>query len=224
MRPRVRSPREKIFLEPELLLRELAAMKARGETIVFANGCFELLHVGHVRYLAAARALGDALVLAVNTDESMRLIKPDRRPVIPDHERFELLAAIEAVDFIVPLRERTPAELLGILKPDIHTKGTDYTIDRIPERVVVEAYGGRVAIVGDPKEHSTTSMLERLRRQEERHRAPAEGTGANGRRARRPAARRSTKVPRKDARKVPRKRSKKAGRKAPRNARRNQRK
>ena len=152
----------KIHLDPKSLSPHVESLRARGKTVVFANGCFELLHVGHVRYLEAAKALGDVLIVAVNTDESMRRIKPDRQPVNPDHERFELLAALEAVDFVVPLREDTPQSLLELFRPQIHTKGTDYTPDRIPERAVVERYGGRVQIVGDPKEHSTTAMLEAL--------------------------------------------------------------
>ena len=153
---------DKIHLDPEKLRPHIESLRARGKTAVFANGCFELLHVGHVRYLEAAKALGDVLIVAVNTDESMRRIKPDRRPVNPDHERFELVAALEAVDFVVPLREDTPHSLLQLFRPQIHTKGTDYTLDRIPERAVVESYGGRVHIVGDPKDHSTTAMLEAL--------------------------------------------------------------
>ncbi len=110
-----------------------------------------------------AKALGDVQVCAVNTDESLKIIKPDRKPVNPDVERIEIVAALESVDFVVPLHERTPAELLAILKPDVHTKGTDYTLDMIPERSVVEAYGGRVAIVGDDKSHSTTQMINEIR-------------------------------------------------------------
>ena len=153
----------KIFLEPERLLPHLQELRSRGRKIVTANGCFELLHVGHVRYLIAAKALGDVLVVAVNTDASMRRIKPDRRPVNPDAERFEILAALEAVDFVVPLADETPCSLLEKFRPDIHTKGTDYTIDRIPEREVVERYGGRVEFVGGPKDHSTTDMLRTLK-------------------------------------------------------------
>lgn len=155
---------DKIYLEPKNLSPHIESLRARGNTIVFANGCFELLHVGHVRYLEAAKALGDVLIVAVNTDESMRRIKPRRQPVNPDEERFELLAALQAVDFVVPLRDDTPNSLLELFRPQIHTKGTDYTLDKIPERTVVESYGGRVAIVGDPKEHSTTAMLETLAR------------------------------------------------------------
>ena len=153
----------KIFLDPSELCPVLDRLRSQSATIVFAGGCFELLHVGHVRYLTAARELGDVLIVGANTDSSMKIVKPDRRPVTPDHERFEILAALEAVDYVVPLRERTPAELLDLLRPDIHTKGTDYKVEDIPERTIVEAYGGRVEIVGDPKDHSTTDMLKALR-------------------------------------------------------------
>ncbi len=152
----------------------LDAERAQGKTIVFACGCFELLHVGHVRYLNGAREEGDVLVLAVNTDESIARIKPGRRPVNPDHERFELLAALRAVDVVIPLPESTPVELIRYLKPEVHTKGTDYTPEMIPEREVVESYGGRVAIVGDPKEHSTTEMLRAIRDENENEPDPAE--------------------------------------------------
>lgn len=157
-----RLPEQKIIPDLERLCRILDDMRHQGKVVVTAGGCFELLHVGHIRYLTSARALGDTLVVMVNTDTSMRLIKPDRRPVNPDYERFELLAALEAVDYVVPLTDQTPARLLDRIRPDVHTKGTDYTLEQIPERVVVEAYGGRVAIVGDPKDHSTTDMLREL--------------------------------------------------------------
>lgn len=153
----------KIYLEPERLRAEIGDFGARERTVVFGNGCFDLLHVGHIRYLEASKALGDILVVAVNTDASMRAIKPDRPPVTPERERFEIVAALEAVDYVVPLDERTPAELLGLLRPDVQTKGTDYTLERIPERVVIEGYGGRVVIVGDPKSHSSSEIRERLR-------------------------------------------------------------
>ena len=153
----------KICLDPQSLAPYLEEQRQRGLTVVFANGCFELVHVGHVRYLTSAKALGDILIVAVNTDDSMRQIKPDRKPVNPDHERMEILAAFEAVDHVVPLRERTPHSLIELFRPQIHTKGTDYTLDRIPERTLVESYGGRVEIVGDPKDHSTTDMLRALK-------------------------------------------------------------
>lgn len=152
----------KIYLDPEVLAPEIERLRQAGKAIVFANGCFELLHVGHVRYLYAAKELGDVLIVAVNTDDSMRRIKPDRRPVNPDVERMQLIAAFEPVDYVVPLRDTTPVALIKLFRPDIHTKGTDYTLDRIPERVVVESYGGRVELVGGPKDHSTSEMLRAL--------------------------------------------------------------
>jgi D-glycero-beta-D-manno-heptose 1-phosphate adenylyltransferase len=151
-------PDQKIFLDIERLAAHLDDARRRGLKIVTANGCFDLLHVGHIRYLFAARAEGDLLVVAINTDESMRMIKPDKKIVTPDQERFEIIAAIGAVDYVVPLRERTPESILRRLRPDVHAKGTDYTVEQIPERFVVEEHGGRVAIVGDPKSHSSTAM------------------------------------------------------------------
>lgn len=153
------SSTSKIFLEPRSLLPHLEEIRAQGLTIVTANGCFELIHKGHIDYLSAAKALGDVLIVLVNTDESMRLIKPDRRPVNPDRDRFAIIAAFQAVDYVVPLRESTPVSLLEVIRPHIHTKGTDYTLERIPEREVVERYGGRVELVGGPKSRSTSEML-----------------------------------------------------------------
>jgi len=153
----------KIFHDPETLVPHLDELRGRGAGIVTANGCFELIHVGHVRYLAAARALGDALVVMVNTDESLARIKPDRKPVNPDRERMEILAALESVDYVVPLAEDTPERLLRLFRPRFHAKGTDYRIDQIPERTIVEELGGEVRLVGDPKDHSTTAMLREIR-------------------------------------------------------------
>ena len=159
----LRTINKKIYRDPETLVPVLDELRQKGSTIVFGNGCFELLHVGHVRYLFAARALGDALIVGVNTDESVKAIKPDRQPVNTDAERFEIIAALEAVDFVVPLGGQTPIELLELLKPDIHTKGTDYAVEDLPETSVVRAYGGRVEIVGDPKDHSVTDMLREMK-------------------------------------------------------------
>jgi D-glycero-beta-D-manno-heptose 1-phosphate adenylyltransferase len=153
----------KIYLDPSRLARRIQRLRDRGATIVFANGCFELLHGGHIRYLNAAKELGDVLVVAVNTDESMRLIKPDRHPVNPDRERFEIIAALGCVDFVVPLADRTPASLIELLRPDVQAKGTDYRLDQIPERLIVESYGGRVELVGGEKQRSTTDMLRSIR-------------------------------------------------------------
>jgi rfaE bifunctional protein nucleotidyltransferase chain/domain len=155
--------RSKIFLDPAQLLPRIDEARSRGSTIVFANGCFELLHVGHIRYLSAARALGDLLIVAVNTDESLGRIKPDRRPVNPDIERMEILAALTSVDYVIPLADRTPASLIEAFRPHVHAKGTDYTLDRIPEREVVERHGGRVVLVGGPKCRSTGEMLRAVR-------------------------------------------------------------
>ena len=154
--------KHKIYNSPQNLLPQLEKFRKEGKIIVFGNGCFELLHVGHVRYLFAAKALGDILIIAVNTDESMAKIKPVRKPVNPDYERFEIIAAIEAVDYVVPLSEDNPNSLLKLFKPHIHTKGTDYKLEDIPERGVVESYGGRVLLVGDPKNHSTSEMLKKI--------------------------------------------------------------
>jgi len=153
----------KIFLDPETLVPHLDELRERGAVIVTANGCFELLHVGHVRYLTAAKAEGDVLVVMANTDASMARIKPDRKPENRDADRFEILAALEAVDYVVPLDDDTPERLLGLFRPHVHTKGTDYTLDEIPERALVERNGGEVRLVGGPKVRSTTEMLEGIR-------------------------------------------------------------
>ncbi|NNE97869.1 MAG: adenylyltransferase/cytidyltransferase family protein [Pyrinomonadaceae bacterium] len=152
-----------MFLNPQDLLPRIEELKKAGKVIVFGNGCFELLHVGHIRYLTAAKELGDVLIVAVNTDASMMINKPDRARVIPDHERFEVLAALEAIDFIVPLAEKTPISLIQLFKPDFQAKGTDYDPETMPEKPHVEAYGGKIAIVGDPKDHSTSSILEAVK-------------------------------------------------------------
>src|SRR5262249_20689060 len=124
-----------------------------------ANGCFDLLHVGHVRYLAGAKAEGDRLIVAVNDDESVRSLKGAHRPILPATARAELVAALRVVDYVVIFSDRTVDRLLKLLRPDVHCKGTDYTIDTVPERETVRSYGGRVAIVGDPKDHSTRELL-----------------------------------------------------------------
>lgn len=154
---------EKIYLEPEQLLTEVQRLRADGLEFAFANGCFELLHVGHIRYLQAAREEADRLIVAVNTDASLKVNKPDRNPINKDHDRWEILAAFECIDYIVPLREETPISLIELLQPEVHCKGSDYTVDQLPERGTVEGYGGRVAIVGGPKVQSTRHMLREMR-------------------------------------------------------------
>ncbi len=138
--------------------------KARGETLVLANGVFDVLHVGHARYLEAARALGDRLVVAVNTDRSTRAYKGAGRPVVPEAERAELIAALAAVDHVVLFDDDSAARVLETLTPDVHAKGTDYTPETIPERGIVAAYGGRSVVCGDPKAHSSSALIETIGR------------------------------------------------------------
>jgi len=133
-----------------------------GRTVAFANGCFDLLHVGHVRYLQGARAEADRLIVAVNSDASVRGLKGEGRPILDEGARAELVAALECVDYVVVFDDPTVDRLLRLLKPDVHCTGTDYTVDTVPERETVRAYGGRVAIVGDPKDHSTRELLAKL--------------------------------------------------------------
>ena len=132
-------------------------------TIAFANGAFDLLHVGHIRYLEGAKREADRLVVAINSDKSVRGLKGPLRPILPEVDRAELVDALRAVDYVVIFDEPTVTPLLELLKPDVHCKGTDYTIDTVPERETVRGYGGRIAIVGDPKDHSTTDLLSRLK-------------------------------------------------------------
>ncbi|HWZ87053.1 MAG TPA: adenylyltransferase/cytidyltransferase family protein [Thermoanaerobaculia bacterium] len=147
------------------LLEAAARARAEGKTIVFANGAFDLLHVGHVRYLDAARREGGWLAVGVNADVSVRRAKGSARPILPEAERAEIVAALAAVDAVVLFDEDSPAALIAALRPDVHAKGTDYTAASVPERDVVTAYGGRTAIVGDPKDHATTDLIERIRRE-----------------------------------------------------------
>ena len=145
------------------LVDAVARDRAAGRTLAFANGCFDLLHVGHVRYLQSAAAEGDRLIVAVNDDASVAALKGEGRPVQSAADRAELVAALRGVDYVVVFSDPTVERLLRLLKPDVHCKGTDYTIDSVPERAVVLAYGGRTAIVGDPKHHNTRELLARIR-------------------------------------------------------------
>ncbi len=155
-----------VVTEPELV-DAVARDRAEGRTIALANGCFDLLHVGHTRYLQSAAAEADRLVVAVNDDDSVAALKGKGRPVQPAADRAELVAAIRDVDYVVVFGDLTVERLLRLLKPDVHCKGTDYTIDSVPERAVVLAYGGRTAIVGDPKQHNTRELLVRIRATDE---------------------------------------------------------
>ena len=155
-----------ILTEPQLR-DALALERKKGKSIAFANGVFDLLHVGHVRYLQDAAKQADVLVVAVNGDDSVRMLKGPGRPLMQERERAEIVAAIRGVSYVTIFHDRSPARLLGELKPDVHCKGTDYTPESVPERDVVLAYGGRIAIVGDAKEHSTTEILKRMRQKDE---------------------------------------------------------
>ena len=146
----------------EELLAMVAADRGAGHRISLANGCFDLLHVGHIRYLAGAAEQADRLVVAVNSDEMVEALKGTGRPILPSNERAEIVAAMGAVDYVMVFSTLTVEDLLDRIRPDVHCKGTDYTEETVPERDVVRRYGGRTMIVGDPKEHSTQGLLNRI--------------------------------------------------------------
>jgi D-glycero-beta-D-manno-heptose 1-phosphate adenylyltransferase len=150
-------------LDRDAVIAATRSAKQADQTIVLANGCFDVLHAGHIRYLQGAREVGDILVVAINADEQVKVLKGTGRPILAEHDRAELVASIDAVDFVTIFAEPTVEQLLLAIKPDVHAKGTDYTEETVPERDVVRSYGGRVAIVGDPKNHSTSEMLKRFK-------------------------------------------------------------
>jgi rfaE bifunctional protein nucleotidyltransferase chain/domain len=151
---------------PVVTLEELDAFaadaRASGRTIALANGVFDLLHVGHVRYLQASAAEADCLIVAVNADASVRRLKGEGRPIVDERGRAEMVASLRGVDRVVIFDDDTVGPLLQRLRPDVHCKGTDYTVDTVPERAIVIGYGGRTAICGDPKDHSTRDLLQRI--------------------------------------------------------------
>jgi rfaE bifunctional protein nucleotidyltransferase chain/domain len=151
------------ILSRDAVINETQSARQAGKTIVLANGCFDVLHAGHIRYLQGARELGDVLVLAINADDQVKLLKGNGRPILAERERAELVASLEVVDFVTIFDEPTVEQLLLAIKPDVHAKGTDYTEETVPERDVVRSFGGRIAIVGDPKNHSTSEMLKRFK-------------------------------------------------------------
>jgi D-glycero-beta-D-manno-heptose 1-phosphate adenylyltransferase len=155
--------REKILPLEELRAR-LAEERRNGRRVVLANGCFDILHAGHVRFLEGARREGDVLVVAINSDASERQLKGEGRPVLPAEARAQLVAAIGAVDYVVVFEETSVEGLLELLRPDVHAKGTDYTVETVPERAVSRRLGIRVAIVGDAKDHSSGDLIERIRK------------------------------------------------------------
>ena len=150
------------ILERNDLAAVVNAAKREGSRIVLANGYFDVLHVGHIRYLEAAKALGDLLIVGVNSDEQTRRLKGEGRPLAPQDQRAQIVSALAAVDFVTIFDEPTVEQLLLALRPDVHAKGTDYTEDTVPERDVVRSFGGRVAIVGDPKNHSSSEIIDKV--------------------------------------------------------------
>jgi D-glycero-beta-D-manno-heptose 1-phosphate adenylyltransferase len=150
------------IVSEQTLLQLIEADRREGREVAFANGCFDVLHVGHVRYLEAARREADCLVVAINDDVSVRGLKGAGRPIMPVESRAELVAALRAVDYVVIFGEPKVERLLRLIRPEVHCKGTDYTVDTVPEREVVRSYGGRIAIVGDPKDHSTKQLVARV--------------------------------------------------------------
>ena len=146
-------------LERNRLIARVAIERRGGKRIVLANGCFDLFHVGHVRYLAGAKALGECLIVGINSDEQVRILKGANRPYIPENERAEIVSALRFVDYVTIFPEPTVTELIRAIRPDFHAKGTDYTSDTVPEREIVREYGGKVAIVGDPKDQSSTDLI-----------------------------------------------------------------
>lgn len=148
----------------DALVAELAPLRKAGKRVALANGVFDLLHVGHLRYLEGAKALADLLVVAVNSDASTRACKGPGRPIVPADERVELLCGLLCTDFVITFDRSDVCEIIRALKPDIHVKGTDYTPESIPERDEVLAYGGRVAVAGDPKNHSTSAAIALLKK------------------------------------------------------------
>lgn len=148
----------------EELAKVVRRLKAQGKTVVFANGCFDLLHVGHLRYLKGSKALGDVLVVALNTDAGIRKIKGPSRPLMPLKERLELVSALRCVDYVTSFGEAKAEKTLKILRPDIQAKGTDYTLENVPEAELMRSLGGKVAIAGDAKDHSTTDLVAKIKK------------------------------------------------------------
>jgi D-glycero-beta-D-manno-heptose 1-phosphate adenylyltransferase len=154
-------PQQKIKSIEELK-QLVAAIRASGRKIVFANGCFDLIHAGHVRYLEAAAELGDVLIVGINSDACVAALKGEGRPLQAEDDRTEMIASMECVDYVLLFHDLTVDGILRTLKPDVHAKGTDYTPESVPERETVRAYGGRVAITGDPKDHSTRDLIQAI--------------------------------------------------------------
>lgn len=148
------------ILDRARLVVRVATDRKNKKRIVLANGCFDLFHVGHIRYLSGAKALGDCLIVALNSDEQVQRLKGENRPLMPERERAEIVSALRCVDYVTIFPEPTVEELIRAVRPDFHAKGTDYTVDSVPERDIILECGGQIAIVGDPKNHSSTNLIE----------------------------------------------------------------
>lgn len=157
------------MLNREELVRQIEIQRQNGAKIVLANGCFDLFHVGHIRYLAGAKELGDILIVGINSDFQVQKLKGENRPFMPEDERAEIVASIKAVDFVTIFNEPTVEGLIRAVRPDFHAKGTDYTTETVPEREIVRECGGQTAIVGDPKDHSSTKLIEKVSNVESTH-------------------------------------------------------
>jgi rfaE bifunctional protein nucleotidyltransferase chain/domain len=153
-----------MILERARLVARVSIERSKGKKIVLANGCFDLFHVGHIRYLQGAKALGDILVVGINSDEQVSKLKGEKRPYMPENERAEIVSAIGCVDYVTIFNEPTVTELIRAVRPDFHAKGTDYTTETVPEKDIVKEFGGKVAIVGDPKDHSSTELIKKVSR------------------------------------------------------------
>lgn len=151
-----------LILDRDDLVEFTETERSNGSKIILANGCFDLFHVGHIRYLEGAKALGGSLVVGINSDRQVQILKGEGRPYMPENERAEIVAALRCVDAVTVFDEPTVEELIKAIRPDFHAKGTDYTTETVPEREIVRAYGGQVAIVGDPKDHSSTNLIQRV--------------------------------------------------------------
>jgi rfaE bifunctional protein nucleotidyltransferase chain/domain len=150
------------ILQRNRLIARVAIERRGGAKIVLANGCFDLFHVGHIRYLAGARALGDILIVGINSDEQVRKLKGANRPFMSETERAEMISALRFVDYVTIFDEPTVEELIRAVRPDFHAKGTDYTTETVPEKEIVKEYGGKTAIVGDPKDHSSSELIKKV--------------------------------------------------------------
>lgn len=153
------------ILERNRLIARVAIERRKDAKIVLANGCFDFFHVGHIRYLAGAKELGDVLIVGVNSDRQVSKLKGENRPLIPERERAEIVSALRFVDYVTIFDEPTVEELIRAIRPDFHAKGTDYTAETVPEREIVKEYGGKTVIVGDPKNHSSTELINHISKQ-----------------------------------------------------------